>query len=154
MGEPTSRMDGFREVEDEGTDELEEGSSMSTSEDEDAQEEGDEEEDVVAEVARQVAMLGTSCSSISVISEPLMQHIFSLIEDLPDLLSATLVCGQWERIIRSSDAIWRPIYSSIPQPITTYLPTANHFERVLHHGKRLEIRRGTFFLCLELFNST
>ena len=131
------------EIEDEGTEEdLDDELHVFIPDEEDTQEEGgDEDDSVVDEITRQVAMLGSSISEISLLSESLLHCIFKYLP-LEDLLSASLVCAGWHQIIVSSNSIWKPLYRSIDSPFTSYLPIQTYYERCLLHGQRKTIWQG------------
>ena len=133
------------EIEDEGTevDDFEtELSEMIVPDDEYTQEEGgDEDDSVVDEITRQVAMLGSSISEISLLYDSLLTKIFKYLP-FNDLLAVSFTCLSWHQIVISSNTLWIPIYNSIENPITTYLPISSYYERVLLHGQRKQILRG------------
>eukprot|EP00339_Tiarina_fusa_P029748 CAMPEP_0117081202 /NCGR_PEP_ID=MMETSP0472-20121206/57248_1 /TAXON_ID=693140 ORGANISM="Tiarina fusus, Strain LIS" /NCGR_SAMPLE_ID=MMETSP0472 /ASSEMBLY_ACC=CAM_ASM_000603 /LENGTH=193 /DNA_ID=CAMNT_0004809067 /DNA_START=24 /DNA_END=602 /DNA_ORIENTATION=+ len=131
------------EIEDEGNEFEDFGAELNVfiPDEEDTQEEGgDEDDSVVDEITRQVAMLGSSISEVSLLHDHLLLCVFHYLP-LRDLLSASLVCQNWHQIIISSDALWKPQYLAIRSPITTYLPISSFYERYLLHTQRKAILR-------------
>ena len=101
------------EIEDEGTEEFEdfdEELNIMIPDEEDTQEEGgDEDDSVLDEITKQVAMLGSSLSEVSILEDSLLIKIFHYLT-VSDLLQASRVCLWWRKVIIGNDSFWKPIY--------------------------------------------
>lgn len=133
------------EIEDEGTEEFEdfdEELNIMIPDEEDTQEEGgDEDDSVLDEITKQVAMLGSSLSEVSILEDSLLIKIFHYLT-VSDLLQASRVCLWWRKVIIGNDSFWKPIYHSLSAPIATYLPIPTYYERFILHCERKSLLNG------------